>query len=115
MLPYPTNLLGDYGNTTSAVVVYAITVAATALANTSIWWYTARAGLLDPRVTPSHVLHGVLRGTTFAAVFLLSIPVAFATSPHAAEITWGLMFVATSTLRRRYGSISDPFAEPVTT
>jgi uncharacterized membrane protein len=109
LLPYPTELLGLYGNTKVATVFYASTVAAVGLANNSLWWHAERAALIDPEVSPSFRRHAFARGISLPIVFVASIPVAFV-DVTAAQIMW----VASAFLRfgfhSRYGSIHDPYS-----
>jgi hypothetical protein len=55
--------------------------------------------LIDPEVDPSLVTHWSRRAAALPLVFLISIPVAFA-SPVAARYLWLLVFVLTAVLER---------------
>lgn len=87
-LPYPTQVLGRYGDEPAAVVLYAVVVA---LISTVAGWmrvHAVRAGLL------SEVGHRRAAGREHWAitplVFLASIPIAFA-STTAALVSWALL------------------------
>ncbi len=92
-LPYPTRVLGRYGDKPPSVVLYAVTLAIIALAGASTREYARRARLLDERELPA-------RERWFIAplVFLASIPIAFA-STKTAELFWLVLLVPH--LRRR--------------
>jgi uncharacterized membrane protein len=87
LIPFPTDLLGRYGEQTGATVAYALTIALVALANFGTGEYARRRGLLAEATSPD------LRTLPIAAVFLASIPVAF-WSPDAAKYLWLLLIPA---------------------
>jgi len=104
-LPFPTSLLGEYGEHRLAVVVYAGSLAVARLLLTAVWWY-ASAGrrLVDRGLSERMVRAHLLRGLAMPAVFVLSIGVSFL-SLSAAMYTWGLLvaadLLAQRALRRR--------------
>jgi uncharacterized membrane protein len=95
-LPYPTQLL--FSTSTKeipAVVFYASCAAAAGLAEAAVWLQATRpAGGLAPRVGPHFRRNFLLRILPAPAVFLLSIPLAFA-APDAtpAVYSWALIFI----------------------
>ncbi len=94
-LPFPTAVLGRYGNTTVAVVLYAASMAVAGVLSGAITFWSVRRGLLSEEVDPSYAsLNGMWRPLILAAVFALSIPLAFA-SPEWAECSWVLMLPIT--------------------
>jgi uncharacterized membrane protein len=107
VLPYPTEILGEYGNKT-AVAVYAAAMALTGLSSALVWEHSRRAGLMDPRVDPAWVKHSTARGFMIPVVFLVSIPLVFLGTEYA-QVFWGLTFVLGVVFRRRYGDIHAPF------
>jgi uncharacterized membrane protein len=110
-LPYPTELLGSYGQTRTATILYAGTVAAVGSMHAAIWWHANRAGLVDHEVTDGYRRHSTARGVVMPAVFLLSIPVALV-DVTAAQVLWVLaMVLMRAVLSSRYGSIHDPYEE----
>jgi len=109
LVPYPTELLGRYGETTTAAVAYAATVAAAGLANSALWRHAWRAGLLDPDVSENYARHALFRAMSLPIVYGLSIPIAFV-DPGAAELSWLLLFGMRFIGHRRWGSIHRPFA-----
>ncbi|HEX2183607.1 MAG TPA: TMEM175 family protein [Rubrobacteraceae bacterium] len=101
-VPFPTSLLGEYGNHQLPVAVYAATLAVGRLLLTALYWYSTRDGrLLDEPQDPATVRFFLIRGLTIPAIFLLSIAVSFF-SVSAAIWTWLIMLaVDTIVLRRR--------------
>jgi len=108
VLPYPTGLLGEYGETATATIVYAIAVSLTGLASSAVWHHATRAGLVDQRVTPAYRQVAMARSIAFPVIFLLSVPLALI-EPWLAQITWGLSFFLHPLLTRLFGDINDPF------
>jgi uncharacterized membrane protein len=97
-LPFPTSLLGEYGEQQFAVVLYAVSLALPRLLLASLWWYATRAriatsGDLDPRMARYHLI----RSLTIPLGLLLSIIVSFF-SVTAALFSWLLIFVADAVL-----------------
>lgn len=100
LLPYPTNLLGDYAPNVVAVVTYALTLAATALAAAALWWYLARRGLLTPDTPPALIRVTGLRLLVVAGVFLVSVPVAFIDG-NVAMFVWFTIWIVNHVVRVR--------------
>ncbi len=83
LLPLPTEILGKYGNTTLATVVYAGSIVAVGSFSVLLWWYMNHADLTSP-MTTEFVWLNSLRGAIPPAVFALSIPIAFV-GPRAGQ------------------------------
>lgn len=87
-LPFPTSLLSIAGDQTAAVVFYAAWVALAGSAEAAIWLYACRVPGLLSAGTPAwlrrYYTYRMLRAP---AIFLLSIPVAFA-EPTVVPFTW---------------------------
>jgi uncharacterized membrane protein len=92
LIPFSSRLLGDHGGHTVTVVIYALNIAGTTLVSAGMSYYAQRSGLMRPGTDQDS-------GTAFrfalgtAAVFLLSIPVAFV-NPRIAPFIWLLLFVS---------------------
>jgi uncharacterized membrane protein len=107
LLPFPTEVFGNYPQDRPAFIVYAAGVAATGIASTALWWYAMDRNRLIDDATPQQVIvHSRLRGLSIPAVFLLSIPISFA-SVTAAQISWALLVPLRTFFTRRYGKITD--------
>jgi uncharacterized membrane protein len=91
-LPYPTQILGRYGDEPAAVVLYAATVAIISLLAGAVRVHAVRADLLSPTARGRLIQREHWAITP--AVFLLSIPLAFV-STTAALCSWLLLAVAT--------------------
>ncbi len=101
-IPWPTAVLGHYGNYVTAWVVYAVAMAAIGLASTALWWYGSGDHGLTDGVTPRLRRYYAVRALIQPAMFLLSIPVA-AISLTSAEFCWIPMSVAVVVVNRLYG------------
>jgi uncharacterized membrane protein len=102
-LPFPTQVLGEYGHSRAAVIFYAASVALLGALATGLWAYASYAHRLIRADTPDlYVRYWLWRGATVPVVFALSIPVALI-SPHAGEVFWLLLLFASFALARVYG------------
>jgi uncharacterized membrane protein len=99
-VPFPTAVLGQYGDMRIAVVLYASVLAATAFFLLLIWSYACRGRrLVSPHIDPRVVRTHAIRAGGTVLLFLLSIPVAGVSIPLA-EICWLLTFVLPRALAR---------------
>lgn len=99
-LPFPTSLLGEYGDQQLPVVIYAANVSAASLLLTAISWYAANRGHLTASgLDEADARHGRVQGLAVPAVFLISIAVSFF-SVSAAMYSWLLLLVAGPIIRR---------------
>jgi uncharacterized membrane protein len=92
-IPFPTRLIATRGDETAAVVVYAATIAISAGIAAAMKVYAERQALVEGR-------ESLFRLFAAPAVFLFSIPVAFA-SPSLAQLSWLLLVVVGRIQRRR--------------
>jgi uncharacterized membrane protein len=103
VMPFTTGLLGDYGDWPLAVAVYALNVAAASLVDAAMAVLALRAGLLEAGPAERRSLLG--RSALVPAVFLISIPIAYADA-DAAKWSW-LALVVLPRLLRRTGLLQD--------
>ncbi|HEX3238815.1 MAG TPA: TMEM175 family protein [Solirubrobacterales bacterium] len=89
LIPFSSQVLGDFGGETASVVVYAANLSAVVLIGQ--WMVAdARSGGLTTIDTQSH-RENRIRSAYIAAVFLASIPVAFV-APSLAPLMWLVLF-----------------------
>lgn len=112
LVPYPTELLGRYGDTTTAVVVYSVTMVGVGFVSFGMTRHIYDANLLDEKVTDDYKRHSLARGAVIPLGFALGIPIAFI-DPTAGEITWWVaIFSASLILNRRFGgAVTRPYEE----
>lgn len=110
-LPFPTEVMGNYGNTRTAVVFYGLAMTVTGLLSTCVWQYASVRGLMDPRVTPEWRRAVLIRGLSVPAVFASSVAIAFV-SPTVAPYWWLLLVLQRPVFRRLLPGLDDPFGSP---
>ncbi len=89
LIPFSSQVLGDYGGETAAVVTYAINLAAVVLVGQWMIADARRAGLTT--IDAESHRENRIRSTYIATVFLVSIPVAFV-APSFAPLMWLVLF-----------------------
>jgi uncharacterized membrane protein len=108
MLPAPTSVLSEYGDdpTPWPSVLYAANIGAIYLLLAGIWSYARHAKLMDPDMA-AHVHRRIFTvRMAVPAVFLLSIPAAFALNAYT-PLLW-LLLLPASWLSRWMHSRSQP-------
>jgi uncharacterized membrane protein len=91
VLPFPTELVGKYGDETISVVIYAINVLILSGLLTALFVYSERRGLVH--ADPVYGRHRV-RAISVVVVFGASIPVAYVFGARPAMYLWlSLLFV----------------------
>jgi uncharacterized membrane protein len=87
-LPYPTRLVGEYGDQAVAVTTYAATITAVVLVANVVRLHASRAGLVRSPSPDTRKPQLVV-----PAVFLISIPLALLVSPSAAKWSWAVLLL----------------------
>ena len=106
-VPFPTAVLGRYGDQV-ATIFYASSMAVTALLALSITVYAyARHRLIDANVDDREIRHWIRRASVGPVVFLVSVPLALL-STRAAQASWLLIFAGTFLLGRVYRRNGSP-------
>src|SRR5680860_64475 len=107
LTPFPTDLIGIYGGTSEAAIVYALAVSATGLSSAVVWAYAARENGIMRDEIPRDVRGRVLRRALAApAVFLASIPIALVDA-DLAMYCWLLIVPVRISAGRGMGSVYD--------
>ena len=102
LIPFSSELLGEYGGTTTAVIFYSLNLAVVVLLGLAMHVDARRRGLtkIDDRTHRETQI----RSSYIAGIFLLSIPLAYL-SPDLAPYLWLVLFVdPSSRLARRSGA-----------
>ena len=100
LLPFPTEILGRYGDTRLATIIYAAAIGAVGSTSVLLWWYMNHAGLSTP-IPAERVRIDMVRGAIAPAVFALSIPIAFV-DEGLAKVVWILIWPINVFVNRRY-------------
>jgi uncharacterized membrane protein len=99
LIPFSSEVLGEHGDTTAGVILYAANLSIVNLIGGLMFLYAARAGI----TTASFVeyVRSPLRLRNFAGsvIFALSIPIALL-DPLAAILIWGVLFLVPGRERR---------------
>ena len=90
LIPFSSQVLGDYGGETPSVVLYSVNLAAVVLIGLWMGIDARRRGLTS--IDDETHRESRVRATYIAGVFLLSIPLAFFV-PRAAAYLWLLLFL----------------------
>ena len=87
LIPFTSEVLGDHGDTTAGVVIYAANLVALNAVGTAMFFYAGRNGLSREQFR-QHLEHPTrMRNLTSGVVFALSIPVALL-APSVAIAMW---------------------------
>jgi TMEM175 potassium channel family protein len=98
-LPFPTLVLGRYGDQLGGTLFYAACITATSLSGTGLYWYVTGVAGLRPGVDAKSIRVGRARFLSATILFALSIPTAFL-DVRFAEGMWVLVFVVGSAVGR---------------
>lgn len=94
-IPFPTAVIGEYGNRTGTIF-YAATMTVAGILQALVWWYTKAGGrLLAQPLEASFYRRNLLRVILVPVIFLLSIFVAFWDADWA---KWSWILIAPATL-----------------
>ena len=105
LIPFSSQLLGEYGGEAAAVVVYAVNLAACVVVGFWMNAYAHNAGLTTIDATAHH--ENRIRAIYISAVFLAAIPLAFV-APNYAPLLWLALFFDPSPRLAARGSGAIP-------
>ena len=90
LLPFSTQAVGDPGIADLALptALMAVNVAAASILHGAVYRLARRRGLMSPRPSTAEANRYLFASLAAAAVFLVSIPVAYLLSPEIARIFW---------------------------
>lgn len=110
LVPFPTDVYGNYPSERPALIVYSIAVSAPSVAGAVLFGYASKhKRLIDPSTPREWVIHSQLRSLSIPAVFLTSIPISFV-AVGLAQLWWLWMIPMRVYFTRRYGRITDVWA-----
>jgi uncharacterized membrane protein len=99
-LPFSTDLMSEYNNSSIAVVFYDINLIAASLLLFLLWWYVSyRHNLIEEGVDAALRKHLLLNYLTMGAIFALSLGIAFI-SPSGSQYAY-LLLIPNSILLER--------------
>jgi TMEM175 potassium channel family protein len=101
-LPYPTAVMGTHSAYVTATVFYAIAISLTGLSSAALTRHAVRTpGLMRPAPSRRMARYLTARGLVTPAVFVATIPVAYA-NVDIARWMWVLTFVSQALMRRGF-------------
>ncbi|EHR52668.1 putative integral membrane protein [Saccharomonospora marina XMU15] len=115
VLPFPTAVLGQHGDSVAAVLLYALSIILTGLSSSCVWWYAARGrprlrqgaeALTHPDTDPREIRTALARGLGAVSGFVPSLGLAFL-STTVAEFSWLLAVPLTVLAARLAGRRRD--------
>jgi uncharacterized membrane protein len=94
-LPFTTASVGDpdVAGLPLPTVLMAIGIAAVSVLDTLVWVVARRGDVLDHTPTSGEWRESVITGIAPAAVFIVSVPIAYLVSPGTARLSWLLLLV----------------------
>jgi len=99
-LPYPSAILGDRADSVSATIFYAVVMSVAGLSSATLTWYAvSHRGFTGP-VPTAMARYYAFRGLAATVVFAISIPIALAAGPTAAQAWWFVLFALQVGARR---------------
>lgn len=102
LMPFPTYLLGIYGNHLSVVVFYALILTMSSLLLFFLWQYASKNHrLIEPDLSKHIIEYLSVRNLIVPATFLVSIPIALV-NPLLAMISWGSLLVSLPLVKMKY-------------
>jgi uncharacterized membrane protein len=90
-MPFPTDLLGSYGDNAVAVAIYAVNVAVVAALEVAILARATGQGFFRPQLTPEARAWMLRCSLDPTIVFAASVPLAFLIGPRVAMLSWLLL------------------------
>ena len=87
LMPFTTELMGDYGDQPVAVALYALNIGLAVIAYTLLWWYCAARDMLGEHLTRAQIRYELANRLFIAAGFFVSMPIAFANT-RLAQWSW---------------------------
>lgn len=86
LLPFSTDLMGEYGRFPLATVVFDANMLAIGLFSWAQWWWAARCGVLAPEVSPADVRVGILLNLVVPVLSVVSLALAFLLAANASWV-----------------------------
>ena len=106
LIPFPTGIIGEYGDTAAAVVFYAVTLSAAGIMGTVSWLYADRTGLTVAGLSRHHLRSSILRGMAVPIVMLPSLVLLPLIGPGGVELSW-LLIIPVQVLADRWRRTGD--------
>lgn len=106
LIPFTSEVLGDYSDDSAGVALYAANLTLVTALSFAIIRYSARGGLLRAEESGYWARRAGAMNLVVTAVFAASIPIAFL-SPTVATISWASLFIVGNRLSDRLAGQPD--------
>jgi uncharacterized membrane protein len=106
-IPFPTALIGEFGDRPAIVTLYALTLAAAGAVGPLTWFYAQRMGLVAKDLPAGYARVSIIRSFSATAGLLASLLLLPFTSPQTVEVLW-LVMLPLSFLAARVLTASAP-------
>jgi uncharacterized membrane protein len=93
-IPFPTALMGEFGDRPAIVFFYALTLSAAGVVGPLAWLYALRSGLVARHLPAGYVRSSMLRAFSAPVIFLASLVLLPFVGPTAVSILWFLILPA---------------------
>lgn len=100
LVPFSSQVIGDYGDESAAAVVYALNIAGLGIGGALMVRYAFRHSMVRIEVAELLGVRTGPRGLLVAGIFLVSIPIALVDA-NAAEWSWLVLFLIANFVTRR--------------
>ncbi len=111
IMPFPTAVLGAYGNNSMPIAFYQLTIAFSSLVMFAMWWHASQGHrLIDPDMDPRLIWFNTTRLLLPAFVMLITLPITFNYTKYA-EVSWVIMIPLAFVIRRLFGVKEESFFE----
>jgi TMEM175 potassium channel family protein len=99
LVPFTSQVIGDYGKESIAAAIYALNISLLGAAGATLVLYAFRRDLVNPEIAELHGIRPGPENWILCGVFGVSLPIA-AISATAAEWSWLVLLVAAGILAR---------------
>ncbi|TMD60506.1 MAG: DUF1211 domain-containing protein [Chloroflexi bacterium] len=103
-MPFPTALIGEFGDRPGIVVLYAGILSAAGAVGPVTWLYALRRGLVARDLPEAYARLTVIRAFSVPAIMLGSLLLLPVVSPQWVESSWFLIVPVQFIVARRYGT-----------
>jgi len=103
-MPFPTALIGEFGDRLGIVVLYAGILSAAGAVGPVTWLYALRRGLVARDLPEGYARLAVIRAFSVPAIMLGSLLLLPVVSPQWVEASWFLIVPVQFIVARRYGT-----------
>jgi uncharacterized membrane protein len=102
-IPFPTAMIGEYGDLGAPVIVYALSLSAAGLVGSLTWLYAWRSDLITHAIPVPYIRSAALRGFAVPLVMIASLGLLPFAGPGWVEASWLLILPVQVVMNRVVG------------